>query len=131
MQRLLTWMAVFALTFAMILNVVLFVQNGQLRQKLAAVARQSQPTQAPAPRPGDLADLRQQLERSEKDRLKATREATSLRDQLRGLESAARERDELKQQVQLLTQEKQQLQNEVGNLHAMNAINAEVVKLRG
>jgi hypothetical protein len=131
MQRLMTWMGVFALTFAMILNIVLLMQNTQLHRQLAATPQQQQPTQAlPAP-PADSADLKQQLERAEKDRIKAAREATTLRDQLNSLQSAGQERDQLKQQVQTLTQQNQQLQSQVGNLQTMNTINGQVVKLRG
>jgi hypothetical protein len=131
MQRLLTWLAVFALIFAMVLNVALFWQNSRLHQQIAEAPRQPQPTQAPPAQSTDISDLKQQLERSEKDRLKATRDATTLRDQLSNLQSAAQERDRLKQQVQSLTQENQQLHNEVGNLQTMNTINGQVVQLRG
>src|ERR1043166_7823664 len=129
MQRLLTWMAVFALTFAMVLNIVLFMQNTQLRQQLATVIpQQPEPTQAPQQQPGQVADLKQQLERAEKDRIKATRDAASARDQLNQLQSAAQERDTLKGQVQSLSQENQQLHNQVGNLQTMNTISGQVVK---
>jgi hypothetical protein len=132
MQRLLTWMAVFALTFAMVLNIVLFMQNTQLRKQLAnVIPQQLQPTQAPQQQPGQVADLKQQLERAEKDRIKATRDAASARDQLNQLQSAAQERDTLKGQVQSLSQENQQLHNQVGNLQTMNTISGQVVKLRG
>lgn len=130
MQRLFTWIAVFTLLFAMALNVVLFMQNSQLRRQLASAPRQPQPTQAPATPSGDVAELKQKLDRSEQDRIKAAREATSLRDKLANLQNAAQERDQLKQQVQSLTTENQQLRNEVGNLQAMNTINGQVVQSR-
>jgi flagellar motor protein MotB len=133
MQRLMTWTAVFVLIIAMLLNVVLFLQNRQLRQQLATTPRPqaTQPTQAPADQSGTLNDLRQQLDRSEQDRIKAAREATSLRDQFNQLQSAAQERDQLRQQVQSLSQQNQQLQSQVDNLQTMNTINGQVVKLRG
>jgi hypothetical protein len=131
MQRLFTWIAVFTLTFAMVLNIVLFMQNSQLRQQLAAVPRQLPPTQAPAAPTGDAAELKQKLDRAEQDRIKATRETTALRSQLSNLQGAAQERDQLKQQVQSLTAENQQLHNQVGNLQTMNTINGQVVKSRG
>src|SRR5690242_19002191 len=122
MQRTLTWTAVLTLTFAMLLNIALFMQNSRLRQA-AAAPRQPQPTQAPAAPAAGAADLKQQIERSEKDRLKATRDAAALRDQLAALQPAAQERDQLKQQMQSLIQENQLLHNEVGNLQTMNTIN--------
>jgi hypothetical protein len=131
MQRLFTWIAVFALTFAMVLNVVLFMQNSQLRRQRASVPRQPQPTQAPSASAGDIAELKQKLDRAEQDRIKATRETTSLRSQLANLQGAAQERDQLKQQTQSLTAENQQLRNEVNNLQTMNTINGQVVKSRG
>jgi hypothetical protein len=130
MQRLFTWIAVFTLLFAMTLNVVLFMQNSQLRRQIASIPRQPQPTQAPAVPSEDIAALEQKLDRSEQDRIKATREATSLRNQLTTLQGAAQERDQFKQQVQSLTAENQQLRNEVGNLQAMNTINGQVVQSR-
>jgi len=132
MQRLMTWTAVFVLIFAMVLNVVLFRQNRQIRQQLAAAPQQAtQPTQAPPSQSGDIADLKQQLDRSEKDRIKAAREAASLRTQLDQLKPAAQERDQLRQQVQSLSQQNQQLQSQVDNLQTMNTINGQVVQLRG
>src|SRR5262245_37609195 len=132
MQRLLTWIAVFTLAFAMILNIVLFAQNSQLRQQLASAPRQPQPTQAPpAAISGEASELKQKLDRAEQDRIKAAREATSLRDKVTNLQGAAQERDQLKQQVQSLTAENQQLRNEVGNLQTMNTINGQVVQSRG
>jgi uncharacterized protein YlxW (UPF0749 family) len=104
MQRLITWMAVLALTFAMVMNIVLFMQNTQLRQQTSNAPPQPQPTQAPAVQPQELADLRQQLDRAEKDRIKADREAKSMHEQFNQLQAAAKERDTLKQQVQSLGQ---------------------------
>jgi hypothetical protein len=131
MQRLFTWIAVVTLLFAMVLNVVLFMQNSQLRRQLASAPRQPEPTQVPATPSGDIADLKQKLDRAEQDRIKASREATGLRNQLANLQGAAQERDQLKQQVQSLTTENQQLRNEVGNLQTMNTINGQVVQSRG
>jgi hypothetical protein len=130
MQRLFTWIAVFTLLFAMILNVVLFMQNSQLRRQIAATPRQPQPTQAPATPSEDIAGLKQKLDRAEQDRIKASREAAGLRNQLTGLQGAAQERDQLKQQVQSLSTENQQLRNEVSNLQTMNTINGQVVQSR-
>src|SRR5262245_27700482 len=130
MQRLFTWIAVATLLFAMILNVVLFVQNSQLRHQLTSVPRQPQPTQAPAAVSEADTLLKQKLDRAQQDRIKASREATGLRNQLAGLQGAAQERDQLKQQVQTLTSENQQLRNEVSNLQTMNTINGQVVQSR-
>jgi hypothetical protein len=133
MQRLMTWVAVFVLIFAMLLNIALFFQNRQLRQQLVAAPRSlaPQPTQAPPAQSGAVGELREQLTRSEDDRIKAAREATGLREQVTKLQSAATERDQLKQQVQSLSQQNQQLQSQVDNLQAMNTINGQVEQLRG
>jgi hypothetical protein len=130
MQRLFTWIAVFTLSFAMILNVVLFMQNSQLRRQIATAPRQPQPTQAPATPSEDVAGLKQKLDRAEQDRIKASREATTLRNQLTGIQGAAQERDQLKQTVQSLTTENQQLRNAISNLQTMNTINGQVVQSR-
>src|SRR3954466_8292682 len=129
MQRLMTWMAVVALTFAMVLNIVLFMQNTQLRRQIGDAPPQPPPPQAAAAQPQEIADLKQQLDRAEKDRIKAVRDATSTRDQFTQLQAAAKERDTLKQQVQSLGQENQQLHSQVDNLQTMNTINGQVVKL--
>ncbi len=88
MQRLITWVAVFVLIFAMLLNIALFFQNRQLQQRLAAAPRAlaPQPTQAPPPQSDKLDELRQQLARSEEDRIEAAREATGLREQVNRLQ---------------------------------------------
>jgi chromosome segregation ATPase len=106
------------------------MQNSQLRRQLASVPRQPQPTQAPATPSGDIAELKQKLDRSEQDRIKASREVASLRNQLAGIQGAAQERDQLKQQVQSLSTENQQLHNEINNLQTMNTINGQVVQSR-
>lgn len=131
MQRIMTWVAVLVLLFAMLLNIGLFFQNRQLKQQLAAASRAQvqQPTQAADP--DTIARLRAELERSEQDRIKAVREATSLRDQTRNLQTAAQERDKYKQQVEALQQQNQALQLQVDNLQGMNAINGQMVVLRG
>jgi hypothetical protein len=129
MHRLAVSLSAFALIFAMMVNIALFVQNNKLRTQASA----PQPTQAAASQaaPEQLDQLQQQLARSEQDRIKATRDATSARSQLAQLQSAAQERDTFKTQVQSLQQENQQLKSQVGNLQTMNAINGQVTPLRG
>lgn len=128
MQRAIPLVVAFALIFAMGLNILLGIQNMQLRQQLVAAAQRSAPTAQPQ---SDDAGLQQRLERSEADRIKATRDATNLRAQLAQLQSAAQERDALKSQVQALQQENEQLRNQLGNIQSMNEINGQVVALRG
>src|SRR5215212_1396537 len=129
MHRLAVSLSAFALIFAMTVNIALFVQNYKLRTQVIA----PQPTQAAASQatPEQLDQLQQQLARSEKDRAKATRDATSARGQLAQLQAAAQERDTFKTQVQSLQQENQQLKAQVGNLQTMNTINGQVAPLRG
>jgi hypothetical protein len=129
MQRTIALIAAFALIIAMGLNIALGLQNLQLHQQLAARAPvpSAQPNAAQA---DSAAQLAQQLERSEADRIKATRDATNLRGQLAQLQSAAQERDTLKQQLQSLQQENEQLRNQVGNLQTMNEISSQVVQVR-
>ena len=129
MHRLAVSLSAFTLIFVMMVNIVLFVQNNQLRAQVSA----PQPTQAAATQaaPEQLDQLQQQLARSEQDRIKATRDATSARSQLAQLQSAAQERDTFKAQTQSLQQENQQLKSQVGNLQTMNAINGQVAPLRG
>ena len=133
MHRLAVSLSAFALLFVMMVNIALFVQNRQLRGQAGTASAQPQPTQAAPSQagPAQLADLQQQLARSEQDRIKATRDATSAHTQLAQLQSAAQERDTLKSQVQSLQQENQQLKTEVTNLETMNAINGQVAPLRG
>src|SRR5262249_16331645 len=133
MQRIAVSLSAFALLFVMMVNIALFVQNNRLRQQIAARPSQLQPTQAAQSQvnPDQLAELQQQLARSEQDRIKATRDATSVRGQLAQLQSAAQERDTLKTQVQSLQQENQQLKMQVNNLQTMNTINGQVAPLRG
>lgn len=129
MQRTITLVAAFALIIAMGLNIALGLQNLQLRQQLAA--RAPAPTAQPAPTQVDAAaELKQRLERSEADRIKATRDATNLRSQLAQLQTAAQERDTLKQQLQSLQQENEQLRNQIGNIQTMNEISSQVVQVR-
>ncbi len=130
MQRLLTLSAIFALTFAMVLNIALFVQNTRLRDRIATTAAQPAPTQAGPDQAAQLDELRQKLERSEKDRIKATRDATNLRNQVTQLQSAAQERDTLKGKLDTLQQENQQLRDENTNLQSMNTINGQVMQVR-
>lgn len=129
MQRLLTLSAIFALTFAMLLNIALFVQNKGLRDQAANTA-QPAPTQAGPDQSAQLDELRRKLERSEKDRIKATRDATNLRNQVTQLQSAAQERDTLKGQLDTLRQENQQLRDENTNLQSMNTVNGQVMQVR-
>jgi flagellar motor protein MotB len=132
MQRLAVSLSAFALLFVMMVNIALFVQNNQLRKQALAAPAQPQPTQASQsqPQPDQLAELQRQLARSEQDRIKATRDATSARGQLTQLQAAAQERDTYKSQAQSLQQENQQLKLEVGNLQTMNTINSQVAPLR-
>ena len=129
MHRIAVALSGFALIFAMTTNIALFVQNNQLRKQAIA----PQPTQASASQaaPEQIEQLQQQLARSEQDRIKATRDATSARNQLAQLQAAAQERDTFKSQVQSLQQENQQLKSQVGNLETMNGINSQVAPLRG
>jgi hypothetical protein len=131
MHRLAVSLSAFALIFVMMVNIALFVQNNKLRTQTSAAP--PQPTQATARQaaPEQIEQLEQQLARSEQDRIKATRDATSARNQLTQLQSAAQERDTFKSQVQSLQQENQELKAEVGNLQTMNTINGQVVPLRG
>jgi hypothetical protein len=133
MHRLAVSLSAFALLFVMMVNIALFVQNRQLRSQAEPTSARPQPTQAAQSlaNPDQLAELQQQLERSEQDRIKATRDATSARTQLAQLQSAAQERDTFKSQVQSLQQENQQLKSEVANLETMNSINGQVAPLRG
>src|SRR5262245_18063080 len=102
----------------MLLNIALYFQNRQLKQQLSVAPRTPalQPTQAASVQStpadsGAVGELREQLARSEEDRIKASRDATSLREQVTKLQSAAQERDQLKQQVDALSQQNQQLQS--------------------
>ena len=133
MHRLAVTLSAFALLFVMMVNIALFVQNRQLRSQATSAPARPQPTQAAQSQanPGQLAELQQQLARSEQDRIKATRDATNVRGQLTQLQSAAQERDTFKSQVQSLQEENQQLKVEVANLQTMNAINGQVAPLRG
>ncbi|MEO7910308.1 MAG: hypothetical protein ABIV47_11725 [Roseiflexaceae bacterium] len=133
MHRLAVSLSAFALIFAMTVNIALFVQNNQLRKQAITAPAQLQPTQTSASQaaPEQLDQLQQQLARSEQDRIKATRDATSVRGQLTQLQAAAQERDTFKTQVQSLQQENQQLKSQVGNLQTMNTINGQVAPLRG
>jgi hypothetical protein len=132
MQRIAVSLSAFALLFVMMVNIALFVQNNQLRKQAGADLARPLPTQAAQSQaqPDQIAELEQQLARSEQDRIKATRDATSARGQLAQLQSAAQERDTFKTQVQSLQQENQQLKAQVGNLQTMNAINTQVAPLR-
>src|SRR5436190_6149896 len=131
MHRLAVSVSAFALIFVMMVNIALFVQNNQLRTQTSAAP--PQPTRAAASQaaPEQIDQLQQELARSEQDRIKATRDATSARSQLTQLQTAAQERDTFKSQVQSLQQENQQLKTQVGNLQTMNAINSQVAPLRG
>ncbi|MDQ2996841.1 MAG: hypothetical protein M3R61_07280 [Chloroflexota bacterium] len=128
MHRLAISLSAFALIFVMMVNIALFVQNNQLRTQASA----PQPTQAAASQaaPEQIDQLQQQLARSEQDRVKATRDATSAHSQLAQLKAAAQERDTFKTQAQSLQQENQQLKAQVGNLQTMNTINGQVAPLR-
>jgi hypothetical protein len=131
MQRLAITLSTLALVFVMLVNVALFYQNLQLRNRASAPA--PQPTQAAqsADQAGKIAELEQQLKRAEQDRVKATRDATNARGQFDQLQAAAQERDSLKTKVQTLEQENSQLRAQVGNLQTMNTINGQVAPLRG
>jgi hypothetical protein len=131
MHRLAVSLSAFALIFVMMVNIALFVQNNQLRTQASAAP--PQPTQAAASQvaPEQIDKLQQELARSEQDRIKATRDATSARSQLAQIQAAAQERDTFKSQVQSLQQENQELKSQVGNLQTMNTINGQVVPLRG
>jgi len=131
MHRLAVSLSAFALIFVMMVNIALFVQNNQLRKQASAAP--PQPTQAAVSQaaPEQIDQLQQELVRSEQDRIKATRDATSARNQLTQLQAAAQERDTFKSQVQSLQQENQQLKAQVDNLQTMNTINGQVVPLRG
>jgi len=131
MQRLAITVSTLALIFVMLVNVALFYQNIQLRNRASVPV--PQPTQAAqsADQAGKIAELEQQLKRAEQDRVKATRDATSTRGQFDQLQAAAQERDTLKSKVQTLEQENSQLRAQVGNLQTMNTINGQVAPLRG
>jgi hypothetical protein len=131
MQRIITLAAAVALLLAMALNIALGIQNIQLRDQVARALALAQSAQAARTPADDAAELRSQLARSEADRIKASRDAASLRSQIGPLQSAAQERDALKDQLQSLQQENTQLRNQVGNLQAMNDISGQVEKLRG
>jgi hypothetical protein len=130
MHRLAVSLSAFALIFVMMVNIALFVQNNRLRTQTSAAS--PQPTQAASQAaPEQIAQLQQELTRSEQDRIKATRDATSARNQLTQLQTAAQERDTFKSQAQSLQQENQELKAQVDNLQTMNTINGQVVPLRG
>jgi hypothetical protein len=133
MQRLAVSLSAFALIGVMVVNIALFVQNTQLRKQTNPVLAQLQPTQASQRQDSstNIADLQQQLDRAELDRVKATHDASAARAQLAQLQSAGQERDALKTQLQSLQQENQQLKVQVGNLQTMNEINGQVAPLRG
>jgi hypothetical protein len=133
MQRLIVSITAFALIFAMLANVALFMQNTQLRAQVgaAAVAPSAPAPVQSAADTAQLAELQQQLDRAEQERIKAARDATAARKQLDQLQSAAQERDTLKGQLQSLQQENTQLRVQVGNLQTMNTINGQVTPLRG
>lgn len=140
MQNTVTKLLAGVLVFNMGLNIamgVMFVQQrNQLRAAQAAAAQAAAQAStistqaAPPAASGDQADLKQQLERSEKDRIKASRDAANMRTQVEELKAAAKERDTLKTQVQQLQQKNGELLNQVGNLQSMNTINGQVVALR-
>jgi len=129
MQRLAITLSTLALIFVMLVNIALFYQNIQLRNRASA----PQPTQVAqsANQPDKIAELEQQLKRAEQDRVKATRDAANARGQFDQLQAAAQERDTLKTKMQTLEQENAQLRAQVGNLQTMNAINGQVAPLRG
>src|SRR6266540_2705948 len=131
MQRLAITLSTLALIFVMLVNVALFYQNIQLRNRAGGPA--PLPTQAApsADQASKIAELEQQLKHAEQDRVKATRDATNARGQFDQLQAAAQERDTLKTKVQTLEQENSQLHTQVGNLQTMNTINGQVAPLRG
>ncbi len=131
MQRLAITLSTLALIFVMLVNVALFYQNIQLRNRAGGPA--PLPTQAApsADQASKIAELEQQLKHAEQDRVKATRDATNARGQFDQLQAAAQERDTLKTKVQTLEQENSQLRTQVGNLQTMNTINGQVAPLRG
>lgn len=131
MNRILGWVVALVLVLVMVLNIALGLQNMRLREQVARAG--AQPAGAPASREQatTVAQLEQRLERSEQDRIKATRDAASLREQLGRVQASAQENEALKRQIQALQQENEQLRNQVGNLQAMNEINGQVVKVRG
>src|SRR5436853_155190 len=130
MQRTITWVAALLLILVTALDIWLGLQNIELRQQIARAPAQTGGAQT-GQEQASIAQLKQQLDRSEKDRIKATRDATSLRDQLNQLQAAAQERDVLKSQLQALQQENEQLRSQVSNLQTMSMIDGQVEKLRG
>jgi hypothetical protein len=131
MQRLAVTLSTVALIFVMLVNVALFYQNFQLRNR--ANVPTPRPTQAglSADQASKIAELEQQLKRADQDRVKATRDAANVRGQFDQLQAAAQERDTLKTKVQTLEQENSQLRAQVGNLQTMNTINGQVAPMRG
>ncbi|HEU4321896.1 MAG TPA: hypothetical protein VFS21_01995 [Roseiflexaceae bacterium] len=130
MQNTVTKVLAVALVLNMGLNIALGLAVRQMRQDLAARPAQEQAVQQAVP-PDQLAELQTKLERAEQDRIKATRDATSLRTQLNDLRGVAQDRDTIRGQVQQLQQENEQLRNQVTNLQSMNEINGQVTALRG
>src|SRR4051812_3207722 len=105
MHRLAISLSAFALIFVMMVNIALFVQNNQLRTQASVAPPQRTQAAASQAAPDQIEQLQQQLARSEQDRIKATRDATSVRSQLSQIQAAAQERDTFKSQVQSLQQE--------------------------
>ncbi|GAB4203955.1 MAG: hypothetical protein OHK0022_28670 [Roseiflexaceae bacterium] len=129
MQNTVTKILAVVLVINMGLNIALGLAVRQMRQDLAA-----RPAQQPAAQavPSDrLAELEAKLERAEQDRIKATRDAASLRTQVNDLRGAAEDRDAIRTQRDQLKQENEQLRNQVTNLQSMNEINGQVTALRG
>ncbi len=130
MQNTVTKVLAVALVLNMGLNIALGLAVRQMRLDLAARPAQQPAAQQTAP-PDQLAELQAKLERAEQDRIKATRDATSLRTQLSDLRGVAQDRDAIRGQIQQLQQENEQLRSQVTNLQSMNEINGQVTALRG
>lgn len=127
MQKLLTTIVALLLVVAIGSNVLLFVQNQDLRRRLLTQP-QVQPIVAAD---GKLEALNTELDRYKRDYNKAASEVLTLREQKTTLDSAAQERDTLKSELDTLRQQNMQLQSQVQNLQTMNDINGQVSALRG
>lgn len=129
MQRVMLWGAVVVFMFSSVLNVGLFVQNQQLRRAI-----QTRPatvvTAPPQASSEDQSQLRQELSKSETERLRLKQEAEELKRQLQSSENAVKQSTELKNQVTQLTEQNEELRRQITNLNTMNTINGQVQELR-